>query len=1503
MNKIRINVKRVLCLLLVCLLMTAMVPFSVQATEMEEGPQETTRLDVWDGSIATSFSGGIGTAASPYLISTGAEMALLLEKCKQGYLEVRGYYKLTSDLVMNADFEKYKDWGSTPPKNRWNPQGSFGGSFDGDGHTIYGLYSASEENAVGLFSVVQEGSVSNLTISHSYIRGENQVGAVCGQLSWRAAIINCRNYGIVWGSNSVGGIVGESYQGAEDCKYCVNEGEVTGKNGVGGIIGARTYPQTGWRCVSLSYNTGKVTGEESVGGIIGAFGAATGECTIENCFNIGEITGTVNQIGGIAGSVGYRCPIKNCYNAGKISHPVDARYFGGIVGLYTYYSTPSHSYYLDTTCERGASLEVGNPVDSPISSEDMLNEENFRGFDFSNIWYMDTDRPKLILPDTLVYAITRFVDSGTGLTVNDCAVEIDEDSNIWYVEIDDLICFVGTVADFEASAKIKVSVEGYSDYTIQSEELEITYSTVDNFENVIYLTFIMEGDLKNFDATVYRADYLQSDETTPRAIQQSIDETTPSKVFVDALKESGVTNVLDVWKGFDNFSKLLNDITNVADLNAEPKDLYSGVILSALKASCTVDLVPKEYEDALGDCNKFISVIQKAIEAEFHIDVTSENNFKNLTMPQKEKLANLTDAFFKDNYPNLTSIGNVFSKVTKALDVVGSIENYFERIVSCAIVANASESMKTVLRSVYNDSRITGNSALIAALADCVQIMDSSTNEVIDKIILDEFVAVGTDVAQYLIKNLLWEQVTSILYAQHPAIAMFQAAYEAGKLVSNLLFSTDDTYEQYAKMSAIVDVESLVDKTYHNLKESFSNDKNHDSASAYLSALDLVFALRDDDCVRAYGLVNILDNTIVNKVMQLFGQDKNAEVRKYLKSRQSDYAVNYGSALTGWIYELEVDYPDSGLYERYKGLIDKVSNRIVQKEFVAACPVDVRVYDENKTEVASIVNGVVTCEENISAILKGEEKIIRFFDDGDYTIQYVGTDSGEMDLAVNEFDSDGTVSRLTRYDNVELTKERTYNMDVDEGQLKLIDETGSASAPVTPNFDSEKTTDLHKASITGGTITCNNETVITGDVKEGDLLQLNALMPEGSTFVRWETVPSVPDGVLANSTSETATLIMPDSDISIKAVLKKDGSQGEPGDTETQISLNKTWMQLYVGDTEQLLATTEPTGADVTWSSADQKIATVDATGRIKAVGEGVTTITAATSDGQNAICQVSVKEIDHNSPVEPSWPTYKPQIIESENGTVTTSPSQPCQGDKVTIAATPDAGYKVGSVSVTDKNGKAVTVTNASGGKYTFKQPDSNVTIAVDFVWDNPFTDINDTEQWYYDAVEYVEVSGLMDGLPGGLFAPNKELTRAEAVQVLYNLEGQPTVIESTTFPDLTEDWYKPAIAWAESSGVVDGYEDGTFRPDEPVTRQEFAQMLYNYSAYKGYDLTAQGDLTAFPDGNQVQEWAIPAMAWANGNQLINGHDDGTLEPGGTTTRAQAASILMRFDQNVVGN
>ena len=184
------------------------------------------------------------------------------------------------------------------------------------------------------------------------------------------------------------------------------------------------------------------------------------------------------------------------------------------------------------------------------------------------------------------------------------------------------------------------------------------------------------------------------------------------------------------------------------------------------------------------------------------------------------------------------------------------------------------------------------------------------------------------------------------------------------------------------------------------------------------------------------------------------------------------------------------------------------------------------------------------------------------------------------------------------------------------------------------------------------------------------------------------------------------------------------------------------------------------------------------------------------------------------------------------------------------------------------------------------------------------PFGDVT-SGTWYEGAVRYAYLHDIMEGMSETEFSPTTALTRAMAVQIFYNLEGQPDISdENLGYPYEDVDaqaWYGDAVYWARLTGVATGYGDGTFQPGDSITRQEFAQMLYNYAKYKGYDLSAEGDLSTFPDANSIADWAEAAMSWANGNELINGHDDGTLEPGGTTTRAQAASILMRFDQNLV--
>ena len=182
------------------------------------------------------------------------------------------------------------------------------------------------------------------------------------------------------------------------------------------------------------------------------------------------------------------------------------------------------------------------------------------------------------------------------------------------------------------------------------------------------------------------------------------------------------------------------------------------------------------------------------------------------------------------------------------------------------------------------------------------------------------------------------------------------------------------------------------------------------------------------------------------------------------------------------------------------------------------------------------------------------------------------------------------------------------------------------------------------------------------------------------------------------------------------------------------------------------------------------------------------------------------------------------------------------------------------------------------------------------------PFTDVTEGDDWFYDAVAYVYENGIMAGTSETIFSPSMKLNRAQAAQLFYNLEGKPAVTGDSAFSDVASShWAVDAITWAAENEVVAGIGGNLYDPDSNVTREQFAQMLYNYAQYKGYDLTANGDLTQFPDDGSISFWAETALGWANGKGLINGNEDGTLAPGGTATRAQAASILAQFDQSFI--
>ena len=177
-------------------------------------------------------------------------------------------------------------------------------------------------------------------------------------------------------------------------------------------------------------------------------------------------------------------------------------------------------------------------------------------------------------------------------------------------------------------------------------------------------------------------------------------------------------------------------------------------------------------------------------------------------------------------------------------------------------------------------------------------------------------------------------------------------------------------------------------------------------------------------------------------------------------------------------------------------------------------------------------------------------------------------------------------------------------------------------------------------------------------------------------------------------------------------------------------------------------------------------------------------------------------------------------------------------------------------------------------------------------------FDDVVETD-WFFDAVLYASQNGIMQGINDDQFSPYSEVTRAMAVTVLYRMTEGSAGSKSSSFSDVDENaYYALAVDWASENGIVNGYSDTVFAPDDAVTREQLGLILYRYAILTGRDISLNGNLSAFADCENISDYAYEAVEWANGNELINGNGDGTINPTGKTTRAELASILMRYSE-----
>lgn len=259
--------------------------------------------------------------------------------------------------------------------------------------------------------------------------------------------------------------------------------------------------------------------------------------------------------------------------------------------------------------------------------------------------------------------------------------------------------------------------------------------------------------------------------------------------------------------------------------------------------------------------------------------------------------------------------------------------------------------------------------------------------------------------------------------------------------------------------------------------------------------------------------------------------------------------------------------------------------------------------------------------------------------------------------------------------------------------------------------------------------------------------------------------------------------------------------------------------------------------------------------------------------------------------------------IHPAANGTLSSDHPRAEEGATVLLTATAREGFVPEPPIVTYQNLRLV-VASQGAGLYAFSMPGGPVTVTPAFVpgppepeGDSPaFSDVHGSD-WFSDSVAYVCRHGLMVGTDERSFSPNGITTRGMLVTILYRTEGEPAASNQSHYADVPPSaYYASPVSWASWHGIASGYSADAFGPEDSISRQQLATILYRYAAYKNFDVSHRGNLVQFSDRDQISDYAIDALSWANATGLLNGKADQTLAPAASTTRAEMAAILQRF-------
>ncbi len=675
--------------------------------------------------------------------------------------------------------------------------------------------------------------------------------------------------------------------------------------------------------------------------------------------------------------------------------------------------------------------------------------------------------------------------------------------------------------------------------------------------NIVTVT---PSDINVFCENMYRADRLLCT-GTPEAEQLAwlTNVETPCGMMRSVLADTGFADTAAAWKTLTTIWDAVDDPSSLAEtLSFSEKDMYSAIILNALSASVEIGYADQCKEiTALSKATT--SSIADLMYSAYNLDILSKQSFQALPPDRQAKLIEMIpETFEKVKQPDLTSINKVLSNWDMLFKSADCLETLIERICTYYKFCEMSESMKVVLEDLYDTAVKNGaKRELQLAIKDCINIFNVASADMEELLFTEYFVTIGGRFGLSLCFDKLWDCVKAKASVALPHLAVLLAAYKGGKLISNLLFSSDSLVEHYYTMLATLEFESLAKETFNSMKQAYLNDKNEDTAAALLSATDLLYTLFAEDCDKAYAYCDTVDNAVASKIAHIWNKSDYSEVKADIQeTKNSSENMHFMFGIT-WIIYLQEDYPLQ--YELYKDRLNQTleSMESAKSEYSIHCPVNVSVYDKNGSLVASFDQGRTFADGNLAIMTEGENKLLRFYDSEDYTVACLGYDTGTMDISVTEY-ANNAAYRNVVFNDLQVDNGCEYvlppTLSTDESAYVIKND----EIEIEADFDSQSAAEeIAHVKISGGIAFYLGEPITESDLPVWSVIQLEAYPNTGFLFDGWvcedgSVIPQNPNNELTSATiihsGEICAEYKPDPQ-SIRCVIDVGDVSCKSGDT------------------------------------------------------------------------------------------------------------------------------------------------------------------------------------------------------------------------------------------------------------------------------------------------------------------------------------------------------------------